>query len=81
MHERWIQKSDRDLNMIPWPKEWRRNQCGECRFWCPLAGQLGLDWGVCANPVSKWDGTARFEHDGCEHFVSSGEWATPDSVR
>ncbi|HEY3078580.1 MAG TPA: hypothetical protein VGM69_01605 [Chloroflexota bacterium] len=25
--------------------------CG-CRWFVPLAGKLGLDWGVCANPLS-----------------------------
>ncbi len=33
-----------------------------------LAGDLGMDWGVCANPRSPRAGLLTFEHQGCEFF-------------
>lgn len=39
-------------------------QCGGCRFFAAT----GLDYGICANPVSPLDGQITFEHGGCaEH--------------
>jgi Protein of unknown function (DUF3027) len=35
-------------------------------FWLPLAGELGSDYGACANARSPFDGRVQFEHDGCE---------------
>lgn len=78
--DRWHDRSER-IDVNDWPEEWYRTQCGMCRYWIPLAGAIGLDWGVCANPASKWDGTSRFEHDGCDQFVTSDGWATPDTVK
>lgn len=42
--------------------------CG-CRFYLVLEGQLGQDWGVCANPRSPRFGLLTFEHMGCKKFV------------
>ena len=53
--------------------EWYGEQCGACRHWHPLDGQLGLDWGVCTSAASNFDGTARFEHDGCDQFDSADD--------
>ncbi|MFD7448723.1 hypothetical protein [Kitasatospora sp. NPDC059827] len=33
--------------------------------------------GACANGESEFDGTVRFEHDGCERFARSGRWSVP----
>lgn len=44
-------------------------QCSEgCRFYHPLEGRRGMDWGVCANPRSHRAGLLTFEHQGCPHF-------------
>lgn len=41
--------------------------CG-CRFYVVLAGDLGLDWGICSNPRSHRAGLLTFEHQGCPAF-------------
>ncbi len=41
--------------------------CG-CRWYKPLAGALGSDWGVCANRDSHRAGLLTFEHQGCMQF-------------
>lgn len=42
--------------------------CG-CKHYVTLAGDLGADWGVCANPRSPRAGLLTFEHQGCEFFA------------
>jgi hypothetical protein len=44
-------------------------QCGGCRFWIALCGQIGNDSGACTNVEAAFDGRVRFEHDGCEAFA------------
>lgn len=39
-----------------------------CRWYLPLEGRLGGDWGVCANPSSHRVGLLTFEHQGCEQY-------------
>lgn len=46
--------------------------CG-CRHFILLAGKLGDDWGVCANPQSPRAGLLTFEHQGCPQFESETE--------
>jgi hypothetical protein len=41
--------------------------CG-CRWFQPLAGSLGADWGICAGPESARRGLLTFEHMGCPRF-------------
>lgn len=41
--------------------------CG-CRHFLKLRGELGYDWGVCANPNSPRAGFLTFEHMGCKAF-------------
>lgn len=41
-----------------------------CKHFLKLPGKLGMDWGVCANPVSPRAGLLTFEHQGCEQFES-----------
>ncbi|XEC33144.1 DUF3027 domain-containing protein [Streptomyces fradiae] len=48
---------------------WYDEQCGGCRFWVALSGEMGRDWGVCTRTDSGYDGRVRFEHDGCDAFV------------
>jgi len=43
--------------------------CG-CKHFLPLAGKLGMDWGVCANSRSHRGGLLTFEHQGCAGFES-----------
>lgn len=57
--------------------EWRVEQCGMCQFWVPLAGSWGLDNGGCSNPLSPFDGTIRYEHDGCEQYSPGRAWGSP----
>jgi hypothetical protein len=44
---------------------------GGCRWYLPLAGPLGADWGVCANRLSHRAGLLTFEHQGCGQFEAS----------
>jgi hypothetical protein len=44
------------------------NQCGGCRFYIPLEGGLGSDWGLCTALGTEFFGTPKFEHDGCTAF-------------
>lgn len=39
--------------------------CG-CKFFLPIEGQLGMDWGVCVNEKSHRCGLLTFEHQGCQ---------------
>jgi hypothetical protein len=51
-----------------------------CRWYHVLAGRLGQDWGVCANPRSPRSGLLTFEHQGCLEFEEdprSGYLETP----
>ncbi len=41
---------------------------GGCRWYRPLDGPLGADWGVCTNPKSHRCGLLTFEHQGCWAF-------------
>lgn len=36
-----------------------------CKWFVQLQGKLGLDWGVCSNPLSPRSGLLTFEHQGC----------------
>lgn len=49
-------------------ERWYAEQCGGCRYWFPLDGSLGDDWGACSGPYSPLDGRVTFEHDGCVAF-------------
>jgi hypothetical protein len=42
--------------------------CG-CKYYLPLEGKLGADWGVCRNPDSHRCGLLTFEHQGCKKFT------------
>ncbi|MET7619943.1 DUF3027 domain-containing protein [Streptomyces sp. NPDC005408] len=80
IHARWIQNRNRRTDDPEYKEAWYDEQCGACRFWFPLAGDLGSDYGACANRLSPFDGTVRFEHDGCEAFEESGQWMVPGDL-
>ncbi|MER7892562.1 DUF3027 domain-containing protein [Micromonospora sp. NPDC094482] len=69
-HQRWIKQRNRDTVDPAYPEAWYDEQCGGCRFWIPLDGELGHDYGACTNPASPFDGRVRFEHDGCAAFAN-----------
>ncbi|MCK2214000.1 DUF3027 domain-containing protein [Actinomadura sp. ATCC 31491] len=68
-HTRWRESMNRSSTRPDPPDEWYSTQCGGCRFWIALTGQLGLDHGACTNPASPFDARVRFEHDGCPQFA------------
>jgi hypothetical protein len=74
IHERWRKKKNRDQDSASYRDEWYAEQCGACRHWLPLAGEMGNDYGACTNARSPFDKQAMFEHDGCEYFEKDGEW-------
>ena len=53
--------------------------CG-CKHFLPLAGSLGMDWGVCANSKSPRCGLLTFEHQGCFQFEGGEGLANIESV-
>lgn len=40
--------------------------CG-CKYFFPLEGALGADWGVCGKPNSPREGLLTFEHQAGKH--------------
>ena len=46
--------------------------CG-CKFFKPLEGDIGMDWGVCTNEKSHRCGLLTFEHQGCQLCESDEE--------
>jgi hypothetical protein len=42
--------------------------CKDCRFFIPSTGMTPVDWGVCSQSLSPFDGLATVEYFGCEHF-------------
>lgn len=59
----------RSTATVDYQDEWYSTQCGGCRFWIALQGEIGNDWGACTNAAAVFDGQVRFEHDGCEAFA------------
>jgi hypothetical protein len=67
-HLRWVTRMN-------YPEgEWHFEQCGRCRFYIRLVGELRPDWGVCSNSQSTFDGQVRLEHDGCTGFLLAEDW-------
>jgi Protein of unknown function (DUF3027) len=73
-HERWRARRNRTQDASEYKNDWYQEQCGACRFFVPLTGILGSDYGACTNEASPCDKIAMFEHDGCEQFERSGDW-------
>jgi len=79
-HSRWIKTRNRvsDESDPAFEEKWVWEQCGICKFWVPLTGSLGADWGACSNSASPFDRRVMFEHDGCDFFEEAREgWRTP----
>lgn len=56
-------------------------QCLFCRYYIPLAGPLGEDWGVCSNAVSPFDAQLMFEHEGCDQYSPADDmWQEPEGA-
>jgi hypothetical protein len=49
-----------------------------CRYFHPLRGDEGYDWGVCTKTESPRAGLLTFEHMGCEFFERDPVYATDD---
>ena len=67
-----------DSDFEPYGKRSREDDWGpDCSCWCKhfieLEGDLGYDWGVCANPKSPRVGLLTFEHQGCKEFEEEDE--------
>ncbi|MCX4451369.1 DUF3027 domain-containing protein [Streptomyces sp. NBC_01789] len=73
VHERWSRLLNRTTRGPGYRDEWFDEQCGGCKFWIALSGEIGLDWGACARADSPFDGQVRFEHDGCERFSARAD--------
>jgi hypothetical protein len=73
VHERWGERLNRRTDDPGYLEEWYFQQCGGCLHWLALGGALGAEWGVCSARESAYDGVARFEHDGCDHFAEDPE--------
>ena len=54
-------------------EQWLLDCSTGCRHYVPLEGNLGFDWGVCANPRSHRAGLLTFEHQGCPEFAGGDE--------
>lgn len=80
IHSRWVARRHRITGSPGYREEWYSQQCGSCRFWFPLAGEMGTEYGACANAQSELDGRVMFEHDGCDSFEDAGEWVIPEDM-
>src|SRR5204863_4453346 len=79
-HHRWLQESNRfrKWDTPEYRDEWAAEQCGACRYFIHLTGAFIEDWGVCSNRSSPLDGTATFEHDGCDQLAFAADgWGGP----
>lgn len=45
----------------------------DCRWFVPVEGMAGADYGVCTNPASHRCGLLTFEHQGCQHYEADPE--------
>ncbi|SBT40067.1 DUF3027 domain-containing protein [Micromonospora auratinigra] len=72
-HQRWRQRLRRDTGGPGYREKWYDEQCGGCRYWIALRGELGRDYGACTHPGSAHDGQVRFEHDGCPVFTERAD--------
>ena len=74
-HRRWLALRNRKMEESGYQDDWYSQQCGACRYWIPLDGVMGNDYGGCTNGRSAFDKHLMFEHDGCDAFDPAGEWA------
>lgn len=52
--------------------DWLLDCSSGCWWYLPLEGELGMDWGVCANPRSHRCGLLTHEHQGCAMYELAG---------
>lgn len=60
----------------PWGQVERWAEAGQaypdcsmgCRWYVPVEGMAGANYGVCTNPASHRRGLLTFEHQGCQQF-------------
>jgi hypothetical protein len=74
-HRLWLAVIPRPLDFEPYGVRVRDSDdcsCG-CVHFVPLAGDLGADWGVCANVRSQRCGLLTWEHMGCPEFEPAGK--------
>jgi len=69
-HYRWADRLKKRPHRLPKKHPVRElyeggHQCGGCACYIALESSLGMDWGVCANPKSSFDGRVVFEHHSC----------------
>ena len=76
-HQRWLDRRHRVQESPAYQEAWYGAQCGSCRYWVPLSGALGSDYGGCTNDRSEFDMRLMFEHDGCDDFAPAAGWAQP----
>lgn len=70
-HDRWLTHRNRFPVTPEYEERWYNEQCQMCKHYIRLAGKMGADWGVCSSELSPFDGTTRFEHDGCDYFSTA----------
>jgi len=84
LHEHLLQITKAlPTDVVPWGQTevgtYGDCSCG-CRWYHVLAGRLGSDWGICANPASPRSGLLTFEHQGCPEFERDPRWDYLDSA-
>jgi hypothetical protein len=70
-HERWLKKipTNRDFDAPGYITEGLDNElCFLCQYYVKLTGEIGKDWGVCSNSLSRFDSRVMYEDDGCEQY-------------
>jgi hypothetical protein len=68
LHKRLLQVV-RDQDAHSWVANHELPDCScGCKWFVELAGEVGLDWGVCSCPKSPRAGLLTFEHQGCKEF-------------
>jgi len=77
-HKRWMERRNRRAEAKDYRDMWLEEQCMFCRYFVPLTGVFGEDYGACSNAQSPSDGMVRFEHDGCSEFAQGEWWAATD---
>jgi hypothetical protein len=65
-----IGKGAADRENVDGAGKWGADCSSGCRWYFPLAGRWGGDWGACANPASHRCGLLTFEHQGCAQYES-----------
>jgi hypothetical protein len=76
LHQHLITIAERlpNAESFSWTQQTHKPDCScDCRFYLPLDGVLGADWGVCSCEESPRAGLLTFEHQGCDRWESDPE--------